>query len=129
MARIVQTHETLAIVGREIGDPAVLELVVPAFAAFRRDAHRDGVCDLVLVGGTLDEFDELRFGETGFVEQRRAQARRETVIAKVAATQGRASLVDRARQKHESGEARTRIARRSPAQADRAHLLDGRRHL
>jgi hypothetical protein len=122
----VQAHEPLAIFRREIGDPAVLEFVVPAFAPFGSDALRDCVRDLRLVGGPLHELEELRFGEACFVEQGRTQTRRDAVIAEVAAAQRRARFVDRARQEHEPGEPRTRVARRPPAQADRAHRLNGR---
>jgi hypothetical protein len=125
----VQTHEPSTIFRAEINDPAALELFVPAIAARRRDALRNGTCDLVLVGGALHEFHELHFSEACFDEQRRAQARRKVVITEVAAAQRRTRFVDRARQEHEAREPRTRIARRSPSQTDRAHQPDGSRHL
>ena len=125
----MKPHETLALVRREIGDPAVFEFIVPALAAIRRNALGDGVRDLGLVGGPLDELHERCFGEAGFVQQRRAQAQREVVVAEVTAAQHRARFVDRTREEHQVGEPCTRIARRAPAQADRAHHLNGRRHL
>jgi hypothetical protein len=127
--RVVQAHEPLALFGGEVGDPAALEPFVPAFAALRGHALRNGNRNIRLVGGTLHEFHELRFGEACFAEQRGAQTRREMVIAEVAAAQRRTRFVDRARQEHEAREPRTRIARRSPAQTDRAHHADGSRHL
>ncbi|MDQ6942152.1 MAG: hypothetical protein M3169_06510 [Candidatus Eremiobacteraeota bacterium] len=81
----MQSHESLAIVRAEIGDPKVLEIVVPAFAPFRLDALRDRVCHLGLVGGPLYEFHELRCAEACFGEQQRAQPVCEVVIAEVAA--------------------------------------------
>jgi hypothetical protein len=127
--RIVRAQELFAHAGHEIGDAPVSELVVPALAAFGHHALRDGVRDFRLIGGALDELDELRFGEAGFFEERRAQAGREVIVAEVAAPQRRPRFVDRARQEHEAREARTRIARRTPAQADRAHRPDGSRQL
>ncbi len=122
VARVMQSHEPHAVVRREIGDPELPEIIVPAFAPFRCDALRDGVRDFGLVGGPLHQLHELRFGEACFGEQQRAQPRREVVIAEVAATQRGARFVDRARQNHEARQPRTRVAGRSPAQADRAHL-------
>jgi hypothetical protein len=119
--RIVQLQEPLALAVREVRDPAASELVVPALAAFRRNALGDGVCDLGFVGGVLHELDELRFSAACLVEQRCTQAGRQVIIAEVAAAQRRTRFVDRARQKHQAGEPCTRIARRPPAQADRAH--------
>jgi hypothetical protein len=118
----MQLHESLAFTGREVGDATASELVVPALAAFRRNALRDGVRDLGLVGGALNELDELRFGAACLGEQRCTQAGRQKIVAEVAAAQRRTRFVDRARQKHQAGEPCTRIARRPPAQADRTHL-------
>ncbi|HEV2641481.1 MAG TPA: hypothetical protein VGT98_02185 [Candidatus Elarobacter sp.] len=124
VARVVQRREPSAFVGLEIGDADVLERVVPAIAALRRHALRDGVRDLVLVGGLPNELHERRFGQPDLGEQRRAQARREVILAEVAAAQRRTRFVDGARQEHETRESRARIARGSPAQADRAHPID-----
>jgi hypothetical protein len=129
VVRIVRAPELLAVVGREIGDPARPELVVPAFAPFRCDARRDGVGDLRLVSSALHELHELRLGEACFAEQRRAQPRREIILAQVTAAQRSAGFVDRARQEHQPGKPCTRVARRAPAQADRAHRTDGSRRL
>lgn|GEM_PF-3617181 len=120
----MQLFERLTVFRREVGDAALLELFVPALAPLRRDERRDGICDLGLIGGVLDELDERRDGESGLVQQRGAQAGCKAVVPKVAAAQRGARFVDRARQKHEAREPRARIAGRSPAQADRAHQLD-----
>jgi hypothetical protein len=125
----MQLQEPLAVFRREVGDAALLELVVPAFAPFGSDALRERVRDLRLVHSALDELHELRFGHACFAEQQRAQTRREVVIAEVAAAQCGARFVDRARQEHEARKPRTRIARWPPSQADRAHRFDGSRQL
>jgi hypothetical protein len=117
----VEPGERLAIVAREIADAAVLERVVPALAQLRHDTLRDGVRHRALVWRTVDELDELRFRKACFGEQHRAQAGREVILAEVAAAQRRPRFVDRARQEHEPREPGTRIARRPPSQADRAH--------
>jgi hypothetical protein len=122
-ARIVQAREPFAFRGRKIGNAQVLERIVPVRAPFRRDALGDGVRRRHLVGGAAHDLDELALRQTGFVEQRHAQAG-EVILAQVAAAQQRARFVDRARQEHEAAQPRARIARRSPAQADRAHRND-----
>ena len=99
----MQTHEPFPLVRREVGNSAVLERVVPAFAPLRRDAFREDVRHLRLIGGPLHELHELRFRHTGFVQQQRAQAGRELILAEVAAALRGACLVDRARQEHEPG--------------------------
>lgn len=125
VARVVQPCKPSAVVGLEIGDANVLERVVPAVAALRRHALRHGGRDLVLVGGLPNELHELRRGQPDLAEERRAQTGREVIFAEVAASQRRTRFVDRARQEHETRESRARIARGSPAQADRAHPIDG----
>jgi hypothetical protein len=125
----VRAHEPVAVVRREIGDPARLEVVVPALATFGRDSRGDGVRDLRLVRGTLHELHEFGLGESRLVQKRRAQARRHVVLAQVTTAQRRARFVDCPRQEHQPGEPRTRVARRAPAQADRAHRSDSSRHL
>jgi hypothetical protein len=119
----VEPFESLALIGREIGDTALLEPFVPALARFRRHTLGDGSGDLDLVAGAADQFDELRRGEACLAQQQHAQARRDVVVAEVAAGQRGACLVHRARQEHEAREPGARIARRAPAQADRAHEM------
>jgi hypothetical protein len=119
----VQLHEPFALRGLEVRDAKVLERVVPAVAPFGRHALRDGVRDLVLVAGAPHELDELRLRQPDLGEQRRAQAGCEMIVAQVPAAQRSARLVDRPRQEHEARESRAWIARRAPAQADRAHGL------
>jgi hypothetical protein len=121
----VQPREPRALIGYEIRDSQVLERVVPARAPFRRNPLGDGVRDLVLVAGAPNDLHELRLGEPDLAQQRRAQAGREVIFAEVAAAQRRTRFVDGARQKHQARESRAWIARRSAAQADRAHLIDG----
>ena len=121
----MQPREPRAVRRHEVADAQVLERFVPALAPFRGDTFGDGVRDLVLVRGAPDELHELRLRHADLTEQRRAQARRKVILTEVAATHGRARFVDGARQEHEARESRAWIARRSPAQADRAHRLDG----
>jgi len=123
----VRAHELFVVVACEVGDPARPERFVPAFAQFRCDALGDRIRDRRLVRGALDELDELFFAEACLAEQRRAQSGREVILAQVAAAQRRAGFVDRARQEHQPGKPCTRVARRAPAQADRAHRTDGSR--
>jgi len=119
----VQPYEPFALGGPKVRDAKVLERVVPALATFGRHALRDGVRDLVLIGGAPHEVDEFRHRQADLGEQRRAQAGCENIVAQVPAAQRGARLVDRPRQEHEAREPRAWIARRAPAQADRAHGL------
>jgi hypothetical protein len=125
VVRVVRAHEMFAFVSRQIADPARPQFFVPAFAPFGCDARRHRVCNLGLVRSALDELDEFSFGEACLAEQRRAQTRREIILAQITAAQRSAGFVDRARQEHEPGKPRARVARRAPAQADWAHRTDG----
>jgi hypothetical protein len=117
----VQPSEPLPIRRREIFDAPASERVVPVLAPFRCHALGDGVRNLVLVVAAPHEVHELRFRQPDLIEEQRAQARREVIVAEVAAEQRGACFVDRARQEHEARKPRARIARSSPAQADRPH--------
>jgi hypothetical protein len=122
-ARIVQVHETFAFRRRKIHDAQNLERFVPARAPFRCDSLGDRIRSRDLVGGAAHDLDELALRQTGFIEQRHAQAR-EVEVAEIAAGQHGARFVDRAREEREAAEPRARIAGRAPAQADRAHPND-----
>lgn len=121
----MHAREPLALLGNEIADAPRFEGVVPLRAPLRCDALGDRARDLVLVVRVTDQLQKFRRRQTDFRKQLTAQARHETILARIAAAQRRARFVDRARQEHQACEPRTRIARRSPAQADRAHVLDG----
>jgi hypothetical protein len=123
--RAVHARELLAFAGCEVADAQALQPLVPTRAPLGCDALRDRARDLVLVVRGAHELEELFGRHADLREQCRAHAGHEVIFAQIAAAQRRARFVDRTRQEHQAGEPRARIARRSPAQADRAHRFDG----